>query len=167
MGTKDRHVRVVLPSGAPLIGREYSHGIQDCYTIVKDYYNRELSIDLPDFTRDDRWWENASNASLYEENFKAAGFISVPKEDIKLHDVLICYWGDTALPNHALIYLGSNPTLKSEQHAPLIGARLYLHHLYDCKSCVSIMGDARYNSVILALRHKELLNDHVESVRST
>ncbi|MPX15586.1 C40 family peptidase, partial [Moraxella catarrhalis] len=26
---------------APLLGREYHHGVQDCYSLVRDYYHRE------------------------------------------------------------------------------------------------------------------------------
>ena len=36
------------PNGyqAPLIGREYHHGVMDCYTLIQDYYARELGIIL-------------------------------------------------------------------------------------------------------------------------
>lgn len=110
---------------SPLIGREYHHGMQDCYTLVQDYYSRELDIDLPDFYRKDDWWEDPNHAPLYEQNFAKAGFHQV--HDLQSNDVILCRVGRTYHTNHALIYLG-NHTLSSEQASALIGDSLVLHH---------------------------------------
>src|SRR5574344_1559537 len=49
----DIEFQVYEPCGykAPLVGRNYIHGIQDCYSIVRDFYERELGISLIDFER--------------------------------------------------------------------------------------------------------------------
>ena len=58
--------QVYKPCGykAPLIGRDYHHGYQDCYSIIRDFYNRELGIQLIDFERKDDWWSDKNHKSL-------------------------------------------------------------------------------------------------------
>lgn len=126
---------------APLLGREFSHGILDCYTLIKDYYQRELLITLPEFKRDNLWWENKEGNSLYEENFEKAGFYKVDDlEDYQRHDVIIFQVGRTYHPNHAGVYLGDNPTLTSEETPKVIGKPFFLHHLYGQDSRRDIYG---------------------------
>lgn len=91
------------PSGyvAPLYGRQFAHGVLDCYQLIKDYYERELRIVLPDPVREDEWWLKGQN--LYLENFSAAGFEVVRSP--QKHDVLLMRVG-APVPNHGAIYLG-------------------------------------------------------------
>lgn len=91
------------PSGykPPLYGREFAHGVLDCYTFVRDYYREILSIDLPDFARPDDWWLKGGN--LYLDNFAAAGFERV--DTPQPHDVLLMMLA-AQVPNHAAILLG-------------------------------------------------------------
>ena len=51
------------PTGytAPLVGRVFSHGVLDCYAIIRDWYKQERSIDLLDFDRHDGWWSRGGN----------------------------------------------------------------------------------------------------------
>jgi len=41
----------------PLLGREFAHGITDCYAIVRDYYRQELKINLKNYVHQtySRW----------------------------------------------------------------------------------------------------------------
>ena len=41
----------------PLLGRPFVHGVHDCYSLIRDHYAWELGIELPDFPRAERWWE--------------------------------------------------------------------------------------------------------------
>lgn len=95
----------------PLLGRQLIPGIQDCYTIVRDYYKERLDIDLPDFPRDHQWWEKGEN--LYEDHFKDADFVEIKINDVtdlKLHDVILMHVG-SPVPNHALIFLGNDSVM--------------------------------------------------------
>lgn len=107
------------PTGykAPLVGREFSHGVLDCYTLIRDHYSRELAIELPDFPRRDDWWKKGPNGeapqNLYVDNFVKAGFVKVDRPPQK-HDMLLMQVGADVC-NHAAIYLGDE---------------VILHHLY-------------------------------------
>lgn len=89
----------------PLEGREFIHGYQDCYSIIRDYYQQTLDIDLMNIARSFEWWEN--NQNLYLENYERAGFIQVPLNDLKTHDVLL-FKVRAKVPNHAGVVIGTN-----------------------------------------------------------
>lgn len=134
-----REFGVYAPTGykAPLVGRTFIHGVLDCYGLVKDFYERELQIILGDYERADKWW-NTEGISLYEENFEREGFYQV--NDLQYGDLILCCV-ESKVPNHALIYLGEQADLKSEQAPPCIGTGLVLHHLYGRKSTREMYGE--------------------------
>lgn len=144
------------PTGyqAPLLGREFSHGVLDCYTLVKDFYQRELNIELPNFARENLWWEDKNSPSLYEENFEKAGFYPVDKP--QYGDMIVFQVGRTEHPNHAGIYLADNGEFKSEQTKPIFGNQLFIHHLFGKMSTRDIYGDAWIERTRLILRHKNI-----------
>lgn len=139
----------------PLVGRNFHHGWQDCYSLIRDFYSRELNIEIPDFERKDLWWEDSTAPSLYVDNFEKAGFTQV--QDYKYGDVLL-FSIRSDHSNHAAIYLDMEPNLKSEQSAPCVGGPLMLHHLYGRKSnreLISSFWQARCTHI---LRHRSLIN---------
>ena len=138
---------------APLVGRNYIHGIQDCFAIVRDFYKRELDITIPDYQRQDKWWESKENASLYLDNFEKEGFIEV--SDPQYGDVLLCRVGRTEHVNHAVIWLGDNAVLKSEDTEPCIGSALILHHPYNRKSIREIFGQQWQERVVKVVRYAQ------------
>lgn len=100
------------PSGyeAPYIGRPFVHGVLDCYALCRDWYKRELGIDLPDDEREDDWWNKGK--SIYLDGFERNGFTSIGTDVRKLQR------GDGILmqirspvPNHAAVYLGDGKIL--------------------------------------------------------
>lgn len=100
------------PSGyvAPLVGRVFSHGVLDCYAIIRDWYAQERGIELMEFERHDKWWERGGN--LYMQNFGRAGFQVT--EDLHPGAVLLMQLG-SPVPNHAAIYLGDDMILHHVQ----------------------------------------------------
>lgn len=138
---------------APLIGREYYHGTQDCYSLVRDYYQRELGIELPDFDRLDDWWEDENAEPLYQNNFAKVGFEIV--HDVQKHDVILCRVGRTHHINHALIFLGDG-TLMSETTPPCVGDSLVLHHPHGRLSVREIYGESWAKRTAMIVRHKDL-----------
>lgn len=139
---------------APLIGRDYYHGILDCYSLVRDYYQRELGITLNDYKRKDEWWADVNSDSLYVNNFKAEGFVEV--SDIKKHDIILCRLGRTHYVNHALVFIGDGK-LKSERTDDVVGDSLVLHHPYNRESLREIYGQQWQRRAAIIIRHKSLL----------
>lgn len=123
------------PSGykAPLIGREFRHGVLDCYTLVRDYYEQELKILLPDFAREDFWWNHGKN--LYMDNYPNLGFVPV-KFPEKVGDlILMSISADVA--NHAGIYIGNSQML---------------HHLYGRLSSRDMYGGMYQKHTVEVIR---------------
>lgn len=140
---------------SPLVGREYHHGLQDCYSLVRDYYSRELDIVLPDFKRCDEWWENPSHEPLYENNFGKAGFRALNhNETLQTHDVILCRVGRTHHINHALIYLGDYQ-LQSE-NSPTYANHLVLHHPHSRLSVREVYGESWQRRTALVVRYKQI-----------
>jgi proteasome lid subunit RPN8/RPN11 len=88
---------------APLIGRAFSHGVLDCYALIRDWYS-EQGIALPDFERPEKWWEKGFN--LYADYFPNNGFHLVTGP-LERGDIILMQIGAT-VANHAGVYLGDN-----------------------------------------------------------
>ncbi len=154
--TNGIEVALHKPDGyqAPLLGREYHHGLMDCYSLVKDYYQRELDITLNDYERADAWWENKNHDPLYLNNFKNEGFVEV--DSVQKHDLILCRLGRTEHVNHALIFIGDGK-LKSENTDRVIGNNLILHHPYGRQSLREPYGEQWGRRKALIIRHKDLM----------
>lgn len=142
---------------SPLLGRDYHHGVQDCYSLVRDYYGRELGLELPDFARTDEWWENADHEPLYENNFAKAGF-EVITDTPQKHDVILCRVGRTHHINHALVFIGDGK-LTSETTPDCVGDCLVLHHPHGRLSVREIYGESWQKRTALVVRHQSLIKD--------
>jgi proteasome lid subunit RPN8/RPN11 len=127
----------IEPTGyvAPLVGREWSHGVLDCYALVRDWFRMECGVDLPNFARFDDWWKRGEN--LYIENFAQAGFAAVEASDPQKGD---CFLMQVAspVPNHAAVYLGDG---------------LILHHLQGRLSSRDVYGGYWQKVMTHVLRH--------------
>lgn len=119
---------------APLVGRQFSHGVLDCYALIRDHYAQALRIALPDFERADNWWHRGGN--LYIENFQRAGF-SVVSGEPQANDVLLMQV-QSKVPNHGAVYLGDG---------------MILHHLHGRLSCREPFGGYWQKHCTHILRH--------------
>lgn len=124
---------------APLVGREFSHGVLDCYTLIRDWYRRERGIELPDFARRDRWWSDGSADDLYLANYGGAGFERLPDDaELREGDVIIMQMrSDKA--NHAGVYLGDGRIL---------------HHLYGRLSSRDVYGGQMLTNTRVRVRYR-------------
>lgn len=123
------------PSGysAPLIGRQFQHGVLDCFSLIRDWYAQERGITLPDFERRDDWWHKGQN--LYLENFSRAGFVVA--ETPQHGDVLLMQIG-SPVPNHGAIWLEGD---------------MILHHLQGRLSSRDVWGGYYRKNTVKILRH--------------
>lgn len=128
----------IEPSGykAPLLGRQWSHGVLDCYSLIRDWYRDERGIELMDFARNDEWWRHGDN--LYEDNFQLAGFEET-REEIEIGDVILMQVLSD-VPNHAGIYIGQG---------------MMLHHLFNRLSCREVYGGYWRRHTRRILRYRE------------
>lgn len=105
------HYTVTEPSGyvAPLIGRPFVHAVLDCYSLIRDFYQRERGIALPDYQRAERWWEKGDD--LYRQNFAHAGFIEIDERELQHGDVILMQHA-SRVTNHGGIWLEGNYLLQ-------------------------------------------------------
>lgn len=92
----------------PLVGRHFIHGVNDCYSIVRDWFRMERGILLPNFARGMEWWE--TGADLYDANFEKAGFKTIPFDDISVGDCVL-FKVRSPVTNHAAVVTGQNEIL--------------------------------------------------------
>ncbi len=92
-----------------LIGREFIHGSQDCYGLVRDYYNKEKDTKLEQFPRDNFWWSNGEDL-LSKENFESVGFHEIDMSGLKVGDVVL-FSIRANVVNHSAVYIGNGEVL--------------------------------------------------------
>lgn len=129
----------IAPTGyeAPLVGREFAHGVLDCFTLIRDWYQRNLGITLTNYERTDGWWERGEN--LYMKNLEAEGFYQVQEKDMRRGDMIVMQVLASE-PNHAGVYLGDG---------------LFLHHMYGRLSSRDVYGGMWRESTRIIVRHKD------------
>lgn len=128
---------VTSPKGyeAPLVGRMFAYGILDCYTLIQDYYKRELGITLDDFEHLDHHWEHG--VSMYLDHYESQGFTPVPNpKELEVGDIIIMQIR-SKVPNHAGVYIGNG---------------LFLHHLYGRASTRDVYGGHWKDATRLIIR---------------
>jgi proteasome lid subunit RPN8/RPN11 len=125
------------PSGykAPLLGRQYSHGVLDCFSFLKDWYLENLGIELPDFDRPDEWWTKGLN--LYMENYEKAGFY--PVDQPEYGDIIIMNIA-SKVPNHGAVYIGNG---------------MIAHHPQGRLSCRELFGGYWAKCARVVVRYKK------------
>jgi proteasome lid subunit RPN8/RPN11 len=102
-------MQVIEPTGyeAPLVGREWAHGVLDCWALCRDWYARERGVQLPDPTRRDGWWDDGQSDLYADSAMAAVGFKKIAAEELSAGDLILMQIRSRNLvPNHAAIYLG-------------------------------------------------------------
>lgn len=123
---------------APLLGREFIWGYQDCYCLVVDYYKERLGIDLMPHTSDWNWWNNDGNVIMDVAN--DMGFFRVDPLKAQIHD--LCFFkNQSRVINHLGIISGANEIM--QQGAGSL-SRVSRYDLYK-------------KDVVMYVRHKNLL----------
>ena len=147
-------LRTIIPVGeTPLLGRPFVHGAWDCWQVCADWYRREWGLEFPAYAREDGWWEQADGPCLYEQAYEAAGFYLVDQP--RRGDMIIMAVGRTAHPNHAGIFLGTDPELPGAQVSVFGPGPFLLHHLFGRPSEIIVYGGPWHDRARMILRHKE------------
>ena len=102
----------------PLRGRQWVWGLQDCYSLVRDWYKEEKNIELRDWTRPTTPEEFLLNP-MFEQCAWRTGFRELRSDEKLINgDLLFMSIGSPGL-NHVAIFLDGD----------------VLHHLADRLSC--------------------------------
>mgnify|MGYP002620228295 CR=1 FL=1 len=126
------------PSGyqLPYVGRQFSFGIVDCWTLIRDYYQREYGVALHDYDRRDGFWLRGEN--MYVDNLPNEGFTPIPLTEVQPGDLILMQLA-SPLPNHAAIYLGE---------------QMILHHVQQRLSSRDIFAGYYWKNAACGYRHE-------------
>lgn len=125
-----------------LIGKEFRSGVNDCYSLIRKYYKQRKNITIPEFPRNDIWWDEGEN--LYIEGFEKAGFFRIDKEDLQDGDVILGKVRSSII-NHGGVIINNKED----------GYGLILHHLPKRLSRRE-PANAWINRAEIFLRHKDV-----------
>lgn len=143
----------IAPCGyqAPLIGRQYVWGVFDCLTVVLDYYQRELGVDLGKFERPSEDWHK-NNEDIYTRELLQKGFEKITgtpaQGDIVLMQIR------AKVPNHAAIFLENGMLATEPEHYP--APMSILHHVQGKNSVRDIYGGYWAEKTVSIWRLKNL-----------
>lgn len=145
-GPEIASLETILPSGylAPFVGREWSHGVLDCWGLCKDWYAREMGVELPSPPRADGWWDDGQSNLYSDEALTEAGFGMVASVDgLKIGDLILMQIRSRNLvPNHAAIYIGNGHILH-HLHGRLSRRDVYGGYWLECTRSVWRLRESR------------------------
>lgn len=109
-GEDIRHINNFWMGGPiqPYVGREFRHGVADCYALVRDWYKQEKNIDLPVIPREPKWWQGKDD--LIKDLFPKVGFVEVAAKEVQVGDLIAMSIGGSKI-NHLGVYIGHGEML--------------------------------------------------------
>jgi proteasome lid subunit RPN8/RPN11 len=94
---------------APLLGREFIWGVQDCYSLLRDYYREHCKITLPNYPREWNWWGKGEDQFM--QRFADEGFKRITYDSAEINDICI-FKNDSPIANHVGIISGNNEMMQ-------------------------------------------------------
>jgi proteasome lid subunit RPN8/RPN11 len=71
------------------VGRHFMWFVNDCYTLVQDYYYFEKNISLMDHADDFDWTKPDAFSGIFEPYIQQAGFVSIDHDAIENGDLVV------------------------------------------------------------------------------
>lgn len=130
-----------------LIGKPFSMGHNDCYSMLRNMYKDNLDIELTNYARPNDWWlEEGQN--LYVDRYKQEGFFLLEEPDLadlQPLDVMLIAIPDPrnlskTVTNHCAIYLGEGTVI---------------HHRLGTLSSIAPYRGVLRNLTTHIIRHKQ------------
>ena len=134
---KSNKFYIIEPKLLEYLNADYKCGISDCYSLIRNYFDKELNIKLNDYNRGDNWWEKEPN--LIIDNLKNEGAVEIEYKDLKVNDLIL--FSFNGVLSHFSIYLGGG---------------MILHHPIGDKSIISELNDSLKRRISKVIRHKNL-----------
>lgn len=137
---KSNKFYIVDPVLKSYLARPFNINKFDCLSLIRDYYNIELNIQINDYIRDGEWYKKTPE--IIFDNFMKEGFEIVNNDIWNRHDLLL---------------FGEN-TNKLYHMGIFIGKDMMLHHQLGGYSCIEYLNNHILSKLQLVLRHKLLSN---------
>lgn len=133
---------VIEPRGwrAPLVGRQWAWGTQDCFALIRDGLADYAGIHLPDFPRAWDWWHQG--ADIIAEQFELAGFVRLAEGAAWQHCDVAGMQVHAPVVNHLGLFLAPD---------------ILLHQMLGRLSERRIFGGIYRDCTVLHLRHRALI----------
>lgn len=126
-------------------GRSWVLGFADCWSLIREWYQREYDIALGDHSVPYEWWEQGEN--LYDEHWQGEGFTEISPADIAPGDIVMMRV-QAQVTNHAAVYLGRHDHQEN----------IILHHMCGQLSARVPYGKYYRDRTVRVVRHKERMN---------
>jgi proteasome lid subunit RPN8/RPN11 len=128
-------------------GKDFEIGVNDCFTLFRDYYKKELDIEIKNYYRDHNWF--VENPNSYQKYYEESGFSKIldgpiSEDDLsqmRKNDVIFSKPLGKKFPTHAGIYMGHNSIL---------------HHQINCYSRIEEYTKTMKKRTITVIRHDTL-----------
>jgi len=119
------------------VGRQWLLGYADCWSLIREYYQREHGVAVGDYSVDYEWWVGGKE-NRYDDNWEREGFYEVPVNQMQPGDMIMMQVS-ASVTNHAAIYLGDNQML---------------HHMFGQLSTRVPYGKYYRDRTVRVVRHK-------------
>tara|TARA_R100000008_G_C3551049_1_gene150437 strand:+ start:133 stop:849 length:717 start_codon:yes stop_codon:yes gene_type:complete len=86
------------------VGRKFEIGKSDCFSVMRDFFMKELNIFVNNYHRDQDWQKKTPH--IYDHSYEKEGFIKVEDGTLKKYDcILFKFLKNT---EHIAVYLGDD-----------------------------------------------------------
>lgn len=121
---------------APLLGREFVWGVQDCWSLARQWYAEAWFLELRDWPRP-TLQADFDASPTFDCSWQETGFVEVDRDDIQFGDLLLMSLLSPGL-NHCAVY---------------VGQQMILHHVPGRLSTKDIYGGYYQKNTGRVLRH--------------
>ena len=123
------------PIGRKLVERQYVFGVDDCWSVCREWYNTVMELDLPDFVRSFGFWTEGFEPHVH--HMKDASLEEVSKDDVRRGDLLLFKLGAATISHCGVV----------------IGDGTMLHHMETSLSRYEQLNDKWAKRIAKVVRH--------------
>ena len=123
-----------------LLGRPFSYGKQDCFTLLCEFYEDNFGIMFPKFSHPKDFWSHGLELYMYRYQKCGCYLLDCHPSEYRPGDVILCAI-ESSLANHVGVFVENGQVL---------------HHLLGRLSMVEPYRLLLRNTTVAVLRHKDV-----------